>query len=460
MRSPDVSAHAALLAALRKGVASAPELAAASGLSQRHLLRALQAHGQALVAAGHARRRRYALRRPVRGDTDALPVYAVDADGRVSDLASLSLLHPQGSFCLLAPHWPCEEGARDGWWDGLPYPLYDMRPQGYLGRLLARELQDLLDVAPNPDDWDDETIVHVLSRRGADCAGNLIVGEASLRQYQTQRVSPSAPLAEEGLAQAYALRAANAARLGVAGSSAGGEFPKFTATREGDGHARTPHVIVKFSGVAEGPATQRWPDLLVCEQLALRHAATLAGVAAPATRILRAEGRTFLESERFDRVGAHGRLAMAGLQSASMHLLGVGAREWAAHAEALARHGWLAQADVSAVERLWWFGRLIANTDMHLGNLAFFSEGGRFRLAPAFDMLPMAYAPLAGGEVPPAAPWQPPLPPPAQRDRWREACAAALAFWDDASGDARISESMRSAAGRNATMLRHAADAL
>jgi len=183
-------------------------------------------------------------------------------------------------------------------------------------------------------------------------------------------------------------------------------------------------------------------------------------VTAPATRILRAQGRTFLESERFDRVGMHGRLAMIGLQSASLHLLGLAAREWAAHAEALARRGWLPEAQVSAVERLWWFGRLIANTDMHLGNLAFFCEDGRFRLAPAFDMLPMAYAPLAGGEVPAAAPWQPPLPPPAQRDRWREACDAALAFWESAAGDARISDAMRSASGNNAALLRHAAAAL
>lgn len=460
MRLPDISAHAALAAALRKGVASAPELSAASGLSQRHLLRALQAHGEALVAGGQARRRRYALRRAVRGAAGALPVYAVDSEGRVGDLASLSLLHPEGSFCQLAPHWPCDGAARDGWWDGLPYPFNDMRPQGYLGRLLARELQDVLDVAPNPDEWDDEAIVHVLSRRGADCAGHLIIGEVSLRQYQARRLSPEVPLAEATLASSYARLAAHAASQGIAGSSAGGEFPKFTAVREGDGGARTPHVIVKFSGVAEGPATQRWPDLLVCEQLALRHAATLAGVTAPPTRILRAEGRTFLESERFDREGMHGRLAMVGLQSASMHLLGMASREWAVHAQALAQRGWLAQAEVAAVERLWWFGRLIANTDMHLGNLAFFCKDGRFTLAPAFDMLPMAYAPLAGGEVPAPAPWQPPLPTPAQREPWREACDAALAFWESAAADARISETMRSASGNNAVLLRRAAAAL
>jgi len=58
--------------------------------------------------------------------------------------------------------------------------------------------------------------------------------------------------------------------------------------------------------------------------------------------------------------------------------------------------GLLASASAAAI------ARLIANTDMHLGNLTFHVEG-TFRLAPAYDMLPMAYAPLPGGEV---AKWQ------------------------------------------------------
>lgn len=50
---------------------------------------------------------------------------------------------------------------------------------------------------------------------------------------------------------------------------------------------------------------------------------------------------------------------------------------------------------------LYAFGKLIGNTDMHNGNVSFMSEHGRpYELAPAYDMLPMAFAPTAGGQLP------------------------------------------------------------
>ena len=43
------------------------------------------------------------------------------------------------------------------------------------------------------------------------------------------------------------------------------------------------------------------------------------------------------------------------------------------------------------------FGDLIANTDQHFGNVSLVPTGGdTFRLAPAYDMLPMLYRPLDG----------------------------------------------------------------
>ena len=37
---------------------------------------------------------------------------------------------------------------------------------------------------------------------------------------------------------------------------------------------------------------------------------------------------------------------------------------------------------------------------MHTGNLVFVPAAGRLQLAPAYDMLPMRFAPLPGGELP------------------------------------------------------------
>lgn len=74
------------------------------------------------------------------------------------------------------------------------------------------------------------------------------------------------------------------------------------------------------------------------------------------------------------------------------------------------------------------------------------------RLAPAYDMLPMAYAPLAGGEVPPRD-FAPALPLPSQRAVWLAVCGVAVDFWTGAASDTRISDSFRTICRGNARQL-------
>jgi hypothetical protein len=93
---------------------------------------------------------------------------------------------------------------------------------------------------------------------------------------------------------------------------------------------------------------------------------------------------------------------------------------------------------------------------MHTGNLSFRPQGTLVP-APAYDMLPMLYAPLPGGEVPQRA-FEPPLPLPPQRAAWSSACTAALAFWDGAATDERISAAFRAACKANGRRLRVVAD--
>ncbi|CAN5446584.1 hypothetical protein BH10PSE18_BH10PSE18_50920 [soil metagenome] len=102
---------------------------------------------------------------------------------------------------------------------------------------------------------------------------------------------------------------------------------------------------------------------------------------------------------------------------------------------------------------LWWCGRLIGNTDMHTGNLSFVPHAGRLILAPVYDMLPMRYAPLAGGEVPADRALDPALPLPTQREAWMSACIAAIAFWRACAADGRIGEAFRSTCSSNADAL-------
>ncbi len=74
--------------------------------------------------------------------------------------------------------WPLDKGQMsDGWFEGLPYPLYDMRPQGFLGRNFAHLYGQQLQVTENLYDWSDDDIVHVLATLGHDQSGDLILGE-------------------------------------------------------------------------------------------------------------------------------------------------------------------------------------------------------------------------------------------------------------------------------------------
>jgi hypothetical protein len=73
---------------------------------------------------------------------------------------------------------------------------------------------------------------------------------------------------------------------------------------------------------------------------------------------------------------------------------------WPAAVERLVQQRLVAHEALPAVQLLYAFGVLIANTDMHMGNLSFLSAPGRAcTLAPAYDMLPMALAPSAAGAL-------------------------------------------------------------
>ena len=241
----------------------------------------------------------------------------------------------------------------------------------------------------------------------------------------------------------------------MAGLNAPGEFPKCSALRDLAG-STAPHVLVKFSGADGSPAVRRWSDLLVSEHLALECVATLPGIEAAKSRVVIQDGRTFLEVERFDRHGMFGRSRLNSRKTFNAALLGDSATDWTRLAAGLAAAHLLAPDDVERIQHLWWFGRLIANTDMHTGNLGFRPQG-TLRLAPAYDILPMLYAPLRGGEVP-GRKLEPPLPLPPQSTVWAAASAAAVSFWSGASQDARIGADFRSVCASNAERLRQVAD--
>lgn len=419
------------------------------GISRATLMRAVRNAGAHVVVRGKARRTAYAARRALRGSLQPLAVYRIDEMGQAHESAVLHLTYPGGcAMDFLEPClWPLDEGMRDGWFEGLPYMLDDMRPQGFLGRQFANRHAALLQVAPNPQNWSEDDTLHALSLLGSDQSGDVIVGEPALRQWLASANTPVTPIDDASLLPSYLALAAQAMDQGTPGSSAGGEFPKFTTLRDIAGQAT--HVIVKFSGSDGAPGTVRWSDLLVCEHLALNTVNEHLGMAAARSRIHQGGGRTFLELERFDRHGGRGRSPVCSWAALNGALVGMAGQPWPEGGRFLHQQGLLDADSVQALQRLWLFGQLIANTDMHDGNLSFLPG---LKLAPVYDMLPMGYAPVRGMELPTKT-YAPTLPLPSEREAWQVAACAAVQFWAQAGRDARISEAFRGICSQNALIL-------
>lgn len=450
-----------LISTLRlHGRLQAGELAGLLGVSRATLMRAVGAAGPQVLVRGRARRTTYAARRSLRGSMAPLPLYRVGLDGHPQEIARIDLTHPDG--CALHFQgdfgWPLDETMAQGWFDGLPYPLQDMRPQGFLGRRFARHHASLLQVSEDPTLWSDDDALHALSLLGSDMPGDLILGEAACRlwlaQVQATRIGSAPPaLPDDALDEAYPRLAEQALGAGLPESSAGGEFPKFTAVRQRAGATGPAPVLVKFSGSDASPGSQRWADLLVCEHLAGQVVRDELGIQSAISNVVSTGRRTFLEVQRFDRHGLVGRSGLVSWAALNGAFFGLAGRPWAEGARQLVQRGWLVAADAARIERLGHFGQLIGNTDMHDGNLSFQHEttraGPGLRLAPVYDMLPMMYAPTRGLELPQRT-FSPKLPLPAERETWQAAAVAARRFWQLAADDPRIGQEFRRLCAENA----------
>jgi hypothetical protein len=65
-----------------------------------------------------------------------LPLYAVSKEGKIEEIAVCILKKPGGVVCDISAVYPVSTESKDGVWPGLPYPFYDMSPQGFEGELL------------------------------------------------------------------------------------------------------------------------------------------------------------------------------------------------------------------------------------------------------------------------------------------------------------------------------------
>jgi len=394
------------------GARHAGELAEALGGDRVALKRAYEREAHQFLRLGRARATRYAARQNLTGlDTDEFRVFRVDGAGGIEPAGTLVTLAATESV------WLPDENIIDG----LPPEMHDIAPRGFLARSYAQHHSDL-GLPEDVTNWSDNHILIALSRRGEDLLGNLVIGRKSFDRFQnlqheTHTANDFPALSDAAIAGEHV------------GSSAGGEQPKFTAYVDGQ------HRIVKFATDATDNA-RRWQDLLTLEHVALQ---TLrdAEIEAAETELLDINGLRCLIINRFDRIGETGRRAVMSLAAASEQVDGT----WADAAEGMQRRGELSDESLHRIALLDAFGALIANTDRHQYNVSLFPADGRYSVAPAFDQLPMAYAPPASGNLRNSA-IAAPRPAVNTLAIWGEAQELAAEFWRQAS-ERQLSDSMR-----------------
>ena len=112
-----------------QGPMTSRQLVEKTGMSQPTISRSLAAFGDDVVRIGSASSIRYAMLDTSRGFV-SVPIFRVSDEGVIRALGTLVPVRPNG-FVMVQSDGVTRHS------DGLPWWLFDMRPQGYLGRVYA-----------------------------------------------------------------------------------------------------------------------------------------------------------------------------------------------------------------------------------------------------------------------------------------------------------------------------------
>jgi hypothetical protein len=159
------------------------------GISQPTLSRLWKDAGIDVVSFGAARATRYGIARELPGIGSEVPIFRVDQKGNVAPLGLLRIL--QNNWYAFIT----DQGARLTLSEGLPFFMQDMRPQGFLGRLVPQHHSDL----KLPDrivDWTDDDVLTYLVKRGEDVGGDLVVGSEAYLRLLTHRPNTQGEIVE------------------------------------------------------------------------------------------------------------------------------------------------------------------------------------------------------------------------------------------------------------------------
>lgn len=415
-----------------RGLSTSAELQALTGKSQPTLSRALRALDGQVVAIGQGKATRYGIAQTIRGIAAQQTLWWTDPRGVAERWGVLTFLAGDALHVSARGIDVLTRGQ-------LPWFLAPLKLQGFLGR----EWASRLGLDRDPERWPlDQVLFGAL--RIDDPIGAISLGEP------VGESVPEAPVDLAARAGFYDALAADVTATLPAGSSAGGEQSKFLT-----GLASGERVLVKFSPPRGTPFGERWHDLLHTEALALQVLAEHS-VPVATTRVVESASRTYLESTRFDRVGAHGagRRHVVALDAIHAQFVTGSRQNWPATCDALVLQRRLTPLDAAAVRALFDFGRLIGNTDMHFGNLSLWVDdpaAGRFALAPLYDMLPMRWRTDGYQGLQDYALFEPPpnLTRPVAADGLSPR-TVATEFWRRASRHAPLSRALRAVASEMA----------
>jgi hypothetical protein len=416
-----------------RGVMSAAEIIAATGKSQQLVSLALRSLGQEVCKLGAARATRYSLTKQILGLSATQPLLFADEGGQTSDWGALTQLyggqvHVQSSG---GQSWLAAANT-------LPWFLATLRPEGFLARALRGLRPDLPD---DPAVWTVEQALYPAIMHYSDPPGAFSIGT------HIGRIRTLAASGFDVRDSHYDMLADAVGKTLPAHSSAGGEQPKFVTeyTLPAGGLA---HYVVKFSPPRGTPFGERWRALLHLEHLASRVLGEH-GIAVAKTNIVESATRTYLESERFDRVGNAGKRHVVALDAIDRTFVDARRENWIKSAEGLLAKQLITPHELQNIARVFAFGQFIGNTDMHFGNLSFYVEDvvkPRIRLAPVYDMLPMMWRPgIHTGELD-VTPVRDQLRVGGYDDAYGHAKRWAAAFWQRAAKLDALTDELRQAA--------------
>ena len=420
---------------LKGGPQSAAQLIAALGVSQPTLSRTIQGLSRSVTTMRVTGERtpRYALLRELpQGLNPRQRIHRVLRSGSIAPFAEVEFLSGGATFERI--------GKVTRMYAGLPPYLAFAAPSGFLGRQVAQEAARGQQFPSSLRDWGDDHHVAYLFTRGLNLTGNLVFGDVPLQmEVDLRRVGPTRETEKVAHYRAMAV----ALKATAYGSSAGGEQPKFLGMTEASGH-----VIVKFAKLGS-----RMAELLPLEHLALRSLAEV-GVPALTTQLLASEDHVFLEVQRFDRVGAYGRVGMLSAGSVDDEFFGL-RDSWPEFAARCEQAKYLSPEDARHIDTMAAFSELIGNSDRHFENISLLigEDGEYLGVALAYDILPMRYASIGGGVDPDLSPIEPKVGTIGAKPAvWGRAAQAAEQFWTSVQTEklaAPISRKMVQLAGAN-----------